>query len=128
MGMHITGVHPIGVYLMGVHLIDVYFVDVYMFPNPKRLWGKPPDLPPYKSTTRLQDGGSGACLIGVSHRRVSHERVSHGRAPHGERFMGMHLIGVHLVGMCLRTRGYASQPDIQVYVYLHLISKYPFCI
>ena len=35
----------IGVYLMGVHLIDVYFMDVYMFPNPKRLWGKPPDSP-----------------------------------------------------------------------------------
>jgi hypothetical protein len=45
MGMHITGMHPIGVYLMGVHLIDVYFLDVYMFPNPKRLWGKPPDPP-----------------------------------------------------------------------------------
>jgi len=58
MGMHITGVHPIGVYFMGVHLIDVYFMDVYMFPNPKRLLGKPSDPPPYKSTTRLQDGGS----------------------------------------------------------------------
>jgi len=78
MGMHITGVHPIGVYLMGVHLIDVYFVDVYMFPNPKRLWGKPPDLPPYKSTTRLQDGGSGACLIGVC-------------------LMGVYLMGAHLM-------------------------------
>jgi hypothetical protein len=41
-------VQLIGVYLMGVHLIDVYFMDVYMFPNPKRLWGKPPDPPPYK--------------------------------------------------------------------------------
>jgi hypothetical protein len=42
------GVQLIGVYLIGVHLIDVYFMNVYMFPNPKRLWGKPPDPPPYK--------------------------------------------------------------------------------
>jgi hypothetical protein len=42
------GVQLIGVYLMGVHLIDVYFIDVYMFLNPKRLWGKPSDPPPYK--------------------------------------------------------------------------------
>jgi uncharacterized protein YjbI with pentapeptide repeats len=58
MGVHLTGVHLmsvyligvrlIGVYLMGVHLIDVYFMNVYMFPNLKRLWGKPPDPPPYK--------------------------------------------------------------------------------
>jgi hypothetical protein len=48
MGVHLTGVHLIGVYLMGVHLIDVYFTDVYMFPNPKRLWEKPPGPPPYK--------------------------------------------------------------------------------
>jgi hypothetical protein len=45
-GVHLMAVHLIGVYLMGVHLIDVYFMDVYMFPNPKRLWGKPPE--PYK--------------------------------------------------------------------------------
>jgi hypothetical protein len=32
-----------GVYIMGVRLIDMYFMDVYMFPNPKRLWGNPPD-------------------------------------------------------------------------------------
>jgi uncharacterized protein YjbI with pentapeptide repeats len=48
MGVYLTNMHPTGVYLMGVHLIDVYFIDVYMFPNPKRLRGKPPDPPPYK--------------------------------------------------------------------------------
>jgi hypothetical protein len=70
MGMHITGVHLMAVYLTGVHLmavyltgvhlmgvyltgraphfIDVYFMDVYMFPNPKKLWEKPPVPPPYK--------------------------------------------------------------------------------
>ena len=46
--LYLTGVHLIGVYLTGVHLIDMYFMDVYMFPNPKRLWGNPPDPPPYK--------------------------------------------------------------------------------
>ena len=51
-GMHLMGVYLmcvqlIGVYLMGVHPIDVYFMDVYMFPNPKGLWGKPPDPLPY---------------------------------------------------------------------------------
>jgi hypothetical protein len=48
MGVYLMGVQLIGVYLMGVHLIDVYFMDVYVFPNPKRLWGNPPDPPPYK--------------------------------------------------------------------------------
>jgi hypothetical protein len=48
MSMYLMGVQLIGVYLMGVHLIDVYFMNVYMFPNLKRLWGKPPDPPPYK--------------------------------------------------------------------------------
>jgi hypothetical protein len=47
-GVYLTAVHLMGAYLMGVQLIDVYFMDVYMFPTPKRLWGKPPDPPPYK--------------------------------------------------------------------------------
>jgi hypothetical protein len=47
-GVYLTAVHLMGAYLMGVQLIDVYPTDVYMFPNPKRLWGKPPDPPPYK--------------------------------------------------------------------------------
>jgi len=47
-GVYLMGVHFIGVYLMGVSLIDVYFMDMYMFPNPKKLWGKPPDPPFYK--------------------------------------------------------------------------------
>jgi hypothetical protein len=46
MGVYLTGVHLMGVYLTGraPHFIDVYFMDVYMFPNPKKLWGKPPAL------------------------------------------------------------------------------------
>jgi hypothetical protein len=43
MGVYLRGVHLMGVYLTGraPHFIDVYFMDVYMFPNPKKLWGKP---------------------------------------------------------------------------------------
>ena len=55
MGVYLTGVHLMGVYLMGVHLIDVYFMDMYMFPNPKRLWGKPPDPLPYKLWSICRD-------------------------------------------------------------------------
>jgi hypothetical protein len=53
--VHLTDVHLIGVYLMGVHLIDVYFMDVYMFPNPKGLWAKSPDPPPYKRQSICRD-------------------------------------------------------------------------
>jgi hypothetical protein len=41
--VYLTAVHLMGAYLMGVQPIYVYSMDVYMFPNPKRLWGKPPD-------------------------------------------------------------------------------------
>jgi hypothetical protein len=54
-GVHLTGVHLMGVYLMGVHLIGVYFMDVYMFPNPKGLWAKSPDPPPYKRRSICRD-------------------------------------------------------------------------
>jgi hypothetical protein len=53
MGVYLTGVHLLGVHLIGVHLIDVYFMDVYMFPNQKRVWGKPPDPPTLQTVVDL---------------------------------------------------------------------------
>ena len=53
--VHLTGVHLMGVYLLGVHLIGMYFMDVYMFPNPKGLWAKSPDPPPYKWRSICRD-------------------------------------------------------------------------
>jgi hypothetical protein len=52
-GVYLIGVQLIGVYLRGVHLIDVYFMDMNMFPNPKRLWRKPPDPPILQTVVEL---------------------------------------------------------------------------
>jgi hypothetical protein len=54
-GVHLTGMCLMGMHLIGVHLIDAYFMDMYMFPNPKRLWEKPPDPSFYKRWSICRD-------------------------------------------------------------------------
>ena len=74
--LYLTGVHPTSVHLMGLCLLGVYLTGraphgstphwrvphrrvlygrVFMFPNPKRLWEKPPDPPLYKQWSICRD-------------------------------------------------------------------------